>query len=163
MWPTWMINKSIMPLENYINSFSHLRTDVNHHRWTAATQYCAPHKPFLLISILDLFAQGSFQTNLIELTPELGDIFSRYWSMIMPLYQRGNIALPFFHLKSSGFWHLLPRPESELSLAATRQVDTLSQLNKLILGASLDDELFQLMTIEESRNALRTSLIKTYL
>ena len=76
--------------------------------------------------------------------------------------RRGNLALPFFHLRSSGFWHLLPQPGQEAALQATRQVDTLSQLGKLILGARLDDELFQLLQTAETRNALRTTLIQTY-
>src|SRR5450759_4421533 len=149
-------------LQNYINQFSHLHTDTNHQRWTPATSFRAPHKPFLLLSILDLFAQGPLQTNLIENTPELGDLFSKYWYILMPPDRRGNIALPFFHLRSSSFWHLLPVPGNEALREGTRQVDTLSQLQKLILGARLDDELFQLLQMEEPRNALRVALIQTY-
>jgi putative restriction endonuclease len=149
-------------LENYIYQFSHLRTDTNRQRWTPATHFHAPHKPFLLLSILDLFAQGSLQTNLIEITPELGDLFSNYWYILMPPDRQGNMALPFFHLGSSSFWHLLPIPGKEALLEEARQIDTLSQLQKLSLGAKLDEELFQLVQIEGSRNALRTVLIQTY-
>jgi len=34
-------------------------TDKNRKRWSALTTYQAPHKPFLLLSIMDLIAQGS--------------------------------------------------------------------------------------------------------
>jgi putative restriction endonuclease len=149
-------------MQKYIYQFSHLRTDTNRQYWTPATHFHAPHKPFLLLSILDLFAQGSYQTNLIEITPELGDIFSKYWFIFMPPDRRGNMALPFFHLGSSNFWHLLPIPGKESILEGTRQIDTLTQLHKLILGAKVDDELFQLLQEEGSRNALRTTLIQTY-
>jgi len=149
-------------LENYIYQFSHLRTDTNRQRWTPATYFHAPHKPFLLLSILDLFAEGSLQTNLIEITPELGDLFSKYWYILLPPDRRGNMALPFFHLGSSNFWHLLPIPGNEAILDCTRQIDTLSQLHRAVLGAKLDDELFQLLQVEEPRNALRTALIQTY-
>ncbi len=149
-------------LQDYIHQFTHLRTDTNRHRWTVATHFRAPHKPFLLLSILDLFAQGSLQTNLIEITPELGNLFAKYWQVLMPPDRRGNMALPFFHMRSSRFWHLLPVPGKEALLEETRQVDTLSQLQKLVLGARLDDELFHLIQIEEARNALRATLIQTY-
>lgn len=149
-------------LQNYILSFTHLRTDSNRKFWTEATHFHAPHKPLLLLSILDLFAQGSLKTNLIEITPELGDIFSRYWRILMPPDRHGNMALPFFHLRSSSFWHLLPVPGMEALFEGIRQVDTLSQLQKLTLGAKLDDELFQLLLLEEPRNALRTALINNY-
>lgn len=149
-------------LQGYIHQFTHLHTDTNRHRWSESTHHRAPHKPFLLLSILDLFAQGSLQTNLIEITPELGTIFAKYWQILMPPDHRGNMALPFFHMRSSSFWHLMPAPGKEALLEATRQVDTLSQLQKLVLGAKLDDELFRLIQVEEARNALRTALIQTY-
>ena len=45
-------------LQSYINQFAHLHTDTNRQRWTPATYFRAPHKPFLLLSILDLFRPG---------------------------------------------------------------------------------------------------------
>jgi putative restriction endonuclease len=148
-------------LTHYLHKFSHLRTDRTG-GWTVATQGQAPHKPILLLSVLDLFAQGRITANLIVITPELGELFAAYWSKVMPPERRGNMALPFFHLRSSGFWHLLPQPGQEAALAAVRQVDTLNQLGRLILGARLDDDLFQLLQTVESRDALRTILIQTY-
>ena len=41
-------------------------------------------------------------------------------------------------------------------------MDTLGQLGRLILGASLDQDLFRLLQIAETRDALRTTLIQTY-
>ena len=148
-------------LSNYLNSFSRLRTDRTA-GWTVVTHGQAPHKPILLLSVLDLFAQGRITANLIEITPELGELFAAYWSKVMPPDRRGNLALPFFHLRSSGFWHLVPQPGQETALRATRQVDRLSQLGKLVLGARLDEDLFQLLQSAEPRNALRTNLIQTY-
>lgn len=149
-------------LTDYLHQFTHLRTDSNRKRWTPATGFRAPHKPFLLLAILDLFAQGTYKTNLIEVTPELGNLFARYWSILMPADRRGNLALPFFHLRSSDFWHLIPQPGKEELLESTRQVDTLNQLHQLVLGAQLDQDLFDLLQIETMRNALRTCLIQTY-
>jgi len=48
-----------MSLDQYLRSFSRLRTDKNCKRWSALTSHQAPHKPFLLLSIMDLIAQGS--------------------------------------------------------------------------------------------------------
>lgn len=112
--------------------------------------------------MLDLFAQARLTTNLIEITPELGELFATYWTKVMPPERRGNLALPFFHLRSSGFWHLVPQPGQETTLQTTRQVDTLSQLGRLILGARLDETLYTLCQNPETRDALRTLLIQTY-
>jgi len=35
------------------------RTDKNRKKWFTLTEHQAPHKPFLLLSILDLIDQGS--------------------------------------------------------------------------------------------------------
>jgi putative restriction endonuclease len=48
-----------MSLNQYLKSFSRLRTDKNRKRRSALTTYQAPHKPFLLLSIMDLTARGS--------------------------------------------------------------------------------------------------------
>jgi len=147
---------------HYIQRFARLRTDASPARWPAITRHRAPHKPLLLLAVMDLFAQGTITSNLIELTPDLGELFTLYWARVMPPDRHGNIALPFFHLRSDGFWHLVPRPGKEAVLAAARQIRSVHQLRDTVLGARLDDELYTLLRIEESRNVLRTVLIETY-
>jgi putative restriction endonuclease len=143
----------------YIRAFSKLRADRSAN-WTSATQGQAPHKPLLLLSVLDLFAEGSLGTNLIEYSSELAELFASYWHIVLP-ERRGNMALPFFHLRSSKFWHLVPQPgQEEILEAASRGYP--SQLQKMILGAQLDEELFTILQHNESRNALRAALIQTY-
>ena len=90
-------------LSIYINSFKTIRTDVNRKRWTAITNYHAPYKPLLLMTVFDLIAQGEIKNNFIELTPEFCETFTLYWSKIMPPVRKGNIAMPFFYLTSDGF------------------------------------------------------------
>ena len=148
--------------ESYIERFASLRTDTISHRWSAATCHRAPHKPLLLLAIMDLFAQGAITSNLVELTADLGELYTLYWARVMPPDKRGNLALPFFHLKGDGFWHLMPQPGQEVVLAAARQIRSVSQLGDTVLGAQLDDDLYILLSSEETRNLLRTVLIETY-
>src|SRR3712207_9579083 len=42
--------------------------------------------------------------------------------IFLPFDRRGNIALPFFHLRSEGFWRLLPKPGKEEALSAAAQI-----------------------------------------
>ena len=111
---------------------------------------------------MDLFAQGIIAANLIEPTTELGELFTLYWARVMPPDQRGNLALPFFHLRSDGFWHLVPQPDREAILVAIRQTRSVGQLRDVVLGARLDDDLYVLLCAEESRDLLRAVLIETY-
>ena len=50
---------------DYLHQLTRLRTDTNRTRWTEATAHRAPHKPFLLLSILDLAAQGQIDSPFI--------------------------------------------------------------------------------------------------
>ena len=122
----------------------------------------APHKPLLLLSVLDLFEQGVLESNLIELTSDLGELFSQYWSKIAPFDRRGNIVLPFFHLRSEGFWHLLPRTGKEEALNAASQMRSLSQLREMVIGARLDEDLYRILCTRDPRDILRSVLIQTY-
>jgi putative restriction endonuclease len=115
-----------------------------------------------MLSVLDLFEQGVVESNLIELTPDLGELFSGYWAKVLPLDRHGNIVLPFFHLRSEGFWHLLPKPGKEEALSAVSQMRSLSQLREMVIGARLDDPLYQLLCVREPRDLLRSVLIQTY-
>jgi len=40
--------------------------DKNRKKWSALTKHQAPHKPFLLLSIMDLIDQGSITQNFTE-------------------------------------------------------------------------------------------------
>ncbi len=148
-------------IENYIKRFTKLRTAKNSY-WPTITFNRAPHKPLLLLSVMDLFAEGILTSNLIELTPDLSEMFNTYWARIMPPGQRGNVAMPFFHLKGDCFWHLIPRPGQEAILDAGYRLESVNQLRDTVLGAQLDDELYSLLSVEESRNLLRTALIERY-
>ena len=52
-----------MMLEQYQTAFAKLRSDKKAY-WPQATLYRAPHKPFMLFSVMDLIAQGIITTNL---------------------------------------------------------------------------------------------------
>jgi len=62
-------------LADYLKLFQKLRTDRNRTRWPSFTTGRAPHKPFLLLSIMDLIGQGLITSNFIEPTFDLVDTF----------------------------------------------------------------------------------------
>jgi putative restriction endonuclease len=149
-----------MSLEQYLKNFSRLRTDKNRKRWSALTTHQAPHKPFLLLSIMDLIAQGSITQNFIEPSFELLDTFNTYWNNIMPLGSKTSMAYPFPRLKTDGFWHLVsnPRCENQINI----NFSSMTKLREVCAGARMDEELFQLMFNPETREQLRIALIETY-
>jgi len=146
----------------YARRFANLRTDKSRSRWPEVTYNRAPHKPLLLLSVLDLFEQGEIKSNLIELTSDLGELFARYWEQVLPFNRRGNLALPFFHLQGDGFWRLLPKRGKEDTLNSASQIRSLSHLEETVLGARLDEALHALLSASESRSFLRSVLIEAY-
>jgi len=68
----------------------------------------APHKPLLLLVLLEMAEQGALPGDTIALTPELSFRFLTYWSVVAHRRsQPPNIRLPFHHLQSDGFWTAL--------------------------------------------------------
>ena len=149
-------------LDFYIKAFSTLHTDKGKNRYPSITKYRAPHKPILLLSILDLIEEGTIENNLIMPSPELGEIFLGYWSIVMPLDKKGKIVYPFFYSRTESFWHLIPREGKEEILKSTRGISSIYRLIEIITGAILDEDLFILLCNEKERNILRATLINTY-
>jgi putative restriction endonuclease len=68
----------------------------------------APHKPLLLLVILELAEQELLPSHTLPLTPELAFRFCAYWRVVSHRRsQRPDIRYPFFHLKSDGIWSTL--------------------------------------------------------
>lgn len=147
-------------LEKYLKIFSKLRTDKNRRYWSDLTCRQAPHKPFLLLSVMDMVAQNVITENFIEPSFELVETFNTYWATIMPGGTKGNMAYPFPRLKTDGFWHLVPNPGYENHINI--DFSSMTRLREVCAGARFDEELFQLICKPETREQLRAVLISTY-
>jgi predicted restriction endonuclease len=85
-------------LDKYNKMLSNLRTDKGRHRYPAITRHRAPHKPFLLLSVMDLVAQGQITTNFIAPSFDLLDTFNGYWASVMPAGAKTSMAYSFSRL-----------------------------------------------------------------
>lgn len=70
--------------------------------------------------------------------------------------------MPFFHLRSEGFWHLIPQSGKIEILTEIRKITSIYKFHEVAIGAKLDDDLFFLLSREEPRNTLRTLLVSSY-
>ena len=140
------------PLQKYVQKMKSLRIDRAHG--------AAPNKPTLLLAIIELIEQGQIQENEVSPSPDLFEIFMKYWSIVTD--RRPNLALPFFHLKRDGFWHLHAKTGYETALRVATQIKTVSRLREIVAYASFDDELFSLLTNTHDREVIRQTLIDTY-
>ncbi|PLY04405.1 MAG: HNH endonuclease [Desulfuromonas sp.] len=147
--------------ETYIKHFTHLNRAPGA-TWTEATKRKAPHKPILLLAVLDLVQRGVITTPFIDVTAdlvELNELFNLYWRRVVPLGQTSSIAFPFSRLSREPFWEMVPQPGKAITDAVINNTSSVSYLRKYALGAKLDDGLFRVMQSGEGREALREALL----
>lgn len=137
----------------YSNKFRKLRID-------RARGNPAPHKPLLVLAVIDLIEQGAIIENKIEPSPQLVEAFLKYWNLLS--IEKPRIFLPFYHLKSDKFWHLHAKQAQENLLATIHQFKSMSQLASIVEYANLDEDLFLLLHKAEAREAIRKTIIETY-
>lgn len=148
--------------EYYQRKFQTLRTASSKKKYPDVTLHRAPHKPLLLLAVLELANRKELETNFVSATSGVMDIFSQYWHHVMPENREIRFFLPFFHLKSDGFWHLVPHPDQEEPLESIQQISGPNELTRNFEGAYLDEDLYQIIQIEELRCQLRQTLVQTY-
>jgi len=141
-------------LQYYAKKFANLRVD--------RARGVAPHKPILLLTIIDLLEKGKIHRNEIYLSPELTANFLKFWHRFVSSDHHSNIALPFFHLTGDKFWHLMPNPGFEATVQARVKLRSLSALRSAVKYAYVDSELFALLQAPQSRQELTTILIQAW-
>jgi putative restriction endonuclease len=143
------------PLEHYARLFGSLRADREGNR-------PRPHKPVMLLSVLALAEAGRLVDGCVRYSPDLLEIFGRFFEVVRAGSDKRTPFNPFFYLKSDGFWHLHPQPGKEAILAATRTIRGPGQLMELVSHASLDEPLLALIADRKAREVLRLALIDRY-
>lgn len=133
-------------LSYYLQKFCKLRVD--------RSRGIAPHKPILLLSVIELVEQGLLRKNMIFLSVELVATFLKYWDNLGSESHRSDIALPFFHMSSEGFWHLKPKPGFESVISSKVKLRTISALRDAVQYAYLDEQLFDLLQAPIARSNL---------
>lgn len=138
-------------LHYYAKKFQRLRVDRAHG--------VAPHKPILLLAVMELFERNAIQENRIDLSPQLNQTFLKYWSYLGSASHNPDISRPYFHMRSGKFWHLVPKPGFETVLAAKIKLKTLAEVQEAIAYAYVDEDLFDFWQIPTYRESLLAVLV----
>lgn len=111
----------------------------------------APHKPLLLLSIIDLAESGKVLGRVITRTPELVLRFRALGTLVGERWPtRLQLRLPFYHLKTQGFWQ-----------AFTEEMQP-AQSPKSCTVIELHPEFFALLADRDFRVKARMVLIARY-
>jgi putative restriction endonuclease len=135
----------------YAKKFQRLRVDRAHG--------VAPHKPILLLSVMELFERGAYQENKIYLSHRLNQTFLKYWSYLGSATHNPDISRPFFHMRSGKFWHLMANPGFGRIIAEKVKLKTLAEVRQAVRYAYLDEDLFDFLSEASTRESLLAVLV----
>jgi len=138
-------------LNYYAKKFRRLRVDRAHG--------VAPHKPILLLSVIELFEKNDISENKLHISPKLVATFLKYWSCVGSLNHNPDISRPFFHMKSGKFWHLMANRGYEKVISSGIKLKTFSEVKQAVNYAYLDEDLFDFLSIQKYRESLVTVLV----
>jgi len=141
-------------LLKYIQSFRKLRVDRTHG--------VAPHKPILLLSVLQAYQNGIIHSGRIYITPELVALFKTNWSLLVTTQHDCRISYPFYYLKSEKFWKLAPKSGFENINEMGSIMKSFSNLNAAVEFAIIEDDLFLLMQDKRSNSILTHFLLDEF-
>lgn len=141
-------------LPYYIHCFEKLKRDMKNGG--------APHKPVLLLAVINMYETEVYHSNHLEIVPELVASFKSIWSQVVESNHHALFALPFYHMSSEPFWKLVANPGCEQWVRSKGAMRSLNNLITAVQYASIDMELFELLTQPMSREVLKATLLNKY-
>jgi hypothetical protein len=142
-----------MSLQAYIEKFQ----DLNVNR---ARGHASPHKVCMLLGVMDLLEDGTLRDNRIELNEALVQKFRNHFEMTRTGADQANAHLPYYHLRSDGFWHHEISPGREGAYEELRNATAPARVREAIAYAYLDSELFEYLKYSVTREQLKHALFE---
>lgn len=125
----------------------------------------APHKPILLLAVIQLFEEGILNENRIHITPELVATFEKLWSALVPEPNwQPRLYLPFYHLSTEKdpFWHIQSEGGLGGILTSSYSPKSLHALDSVVAFAYLNSSLFELFMNSTTRIIVKQNLLDEY-
>ncbi len=123
----------------------------------------APHKPILLISIIELIEKGLVWNNRVYVNTDLVGAFQENWRLLVNTLHQPDFTQPFYFLQSEKIngkqlWFLQPK----LGCQINAHIKSVGILAEVLDFGYFDSEFFQLLTDPISKNVIKTLLLDTY-
>jgi len=127
-------------LNKYLRKLTSLKQGVT-------TNGKAPHKPILLISIIDLISQGKITENRIYVDTDLVATFQENWKLLVNTLHHPDFTQPFYYLQSDKIegkqlWFLHPKPGCQINA----HIKSVIRLSQVLEYAFLSPDLFLMLT-----------------
>ena len=124
----------------------------------------APHKPVLLLAVIESFENGEIYGNWIEITDNLLERFHDIWNLLVKTQNIPNFSLPFYHLKNEKgeFWNLKTYPGRKFPPTKSKSIKSFKALTETVAAAQLSNELYALLIDPVEREKLKLAILEKY-
>lgn len=141
----------------YAKAFSKLK------RGVTPNYGLAPHKPILLLSIIDLIERGELIENKVKVNQQLVSAFLNFWRILVDQPFKCDFTQPFYYLQNDKvegipFWQVNPLPGCQLNA----HIKSFDKLITVVDFGYFSSDLFDLLMINTSREYLKQTLLETY-
>ncbi len=143
-------------LQTYLHAFARINR--------GSTKYgLAPHKPILLLTLVELLEKGLVFNNRFEVNVDLVGLFQENWRLLVRTAHQSDFTQPFYYLQSDkaagqSFWCLHPNPGFQIN-AHIKSVKTLSEV---VAYGSFDNKLAVLLSDPLNRTVVRDQLLSAF-
>lgn len=143
---------------NYSQCYAHYTDRIMSIRQAKIRGEVIVAKPVLILALIDGIDSGVFTNNRFALNEWLEE---RYLSLMRQYTSQSqfdkptDIANPFWHLSTDGFWHLRLKTEAEKGVSPSR-----AWLKENVKCAYFDDDLWVLLQSKEWRPRLREFIVE---
>lgn len=143
-------------LQKYLKAFNRLKQGV--------TKYgTAPHKPVLLLSLIELIEKGLVTNNQFEVNADLVATFKENWLLLVPTMHQPDFTQPFYYLQSEkiygqAYWKLQPN----LGMQINAHIKSVTRLSETCAFGYFEPQLFLLLSDSNNRATATALLLDTY-
>ena len=108
-----------------------------------------PHKYVALLAAIRILRENDFEDNKVYYTKKFRDVFSEIFSKYSTGNDRNRPYTPFFHLRSTSFWRLIPKPNREYELENASTVGGPAALVEIVEYAELSNSFMAMLRNKE--------------
>lgn len=124
----------------------------------------APHKPVLLLAVIESFENGEINGKRIPVSETLLERFHDIWNLLVTTQNVPTFSLPFYHLKNEkgNFWNLKTYPGREIPTTKSKSIKSYKALTDTVSAAELSDEFYYYLSDPVEREKLKAAILEKY-
>jgi len=118
-----------------------------------------PHKIVAILAAIEVLKINGFRDTKIPFSDDFKQSFSNIFANYVSEKHSCRPYTPFFHLRSSSFWNLIPKRGKETELIRSTTVGGPGALTDIVDHAKISDDFLKILQASSSRDELTSFLL----